>query len=313
MPTPWQLRQQDLANRMRERQARFNEMLLTQPDGPRKNRLQNRAMRADNRASRAELRLAQAQAGNTTQRLQNRRDYLAARQEAIQNRLDSGDYTKRRGIRLQRRYDRLGRRVDNADTALNAINTLPDEPTPPPPGPAIPTPQPGKTPPTTNGNLADLLKQYMPPSPGQDAANTFFTQGMARLNMQQPASYEDQFKNYYDVAQREAERQAAQLRESFGSRGARYGSDLLNAESDFRRKLAQDVAVGATDIYGKLNDQRMNELGALLPIQQAQNARDDKALAYLFSDFTRRTNPPPLLAGAGQYFTSFGPPTTVIS
>ena len=181
--------------------------------------------------------------------------------------------------------------------------------TPAAPPAASPTPPAATGAPTGGGTLADLLKQYQPPdTQAGGGAQSYLTAGLSRLNAIPTPSYQDMFQRWMDTANRGAEQQAAQLNEAFGSRGARYGSDVLNAQRDLRQRQTQDLAQAADQIGMGLNAARVNEQGQLLNtgtnLAQIQSQTQENALQRLFQDFLRRTAPPPLLPGAAQYATS---------
>src|SRR5215467_13880026 len=54
--------------------------------------------------------------------------------------------------------------------------------------------------------------------------------------------FSDMFNKYVDVANREAGRQAGQIGETLGSRGALYSSANLQQQADLRQRTAQDIA-----------------------------------------------------------------------
>lgn len=326
MPTPAQLRLQDQLARLQGRQTR----LQPRVDNPLANVHGERGqLRAANQLLRVQNRLGQVQRRVDNQQvpegmtplmnsLLNRQAMLAERQgqlRALQSQGIGGQrFEDRLGRRLQRVENRMGR-TSQTIQGLRDVQATPAPPVPEP-GPAAPTP----TSPVPSGptpTLADMLGQYaIPRAPGADAAQNFYTQGLSRLNGIETPSYEEQFGRWRDIANREADRQAAAINEAFGARGARYGSDLLEQQGRFRQRMAQDIASQADTIAQGLNAQRMQEvqgLGALsAQQQQMENQRQQNAMQYLFADFLRRTGLPPGLAAGGQYLSSFGPPTNIV-
>jgi hypothetical protein len=249
-------------------------------------------------------------------RLQDRLAMLQGRRSGLEDIL-SGGVGAGREKRLTRRIGRIDKRIGRAESALDISQGVPAPPPVPPGGPSAPPPPPSAAPLSPQDALAQMLQGYTPPElSGAAASQNFYQQGLSRLNALPQPSFEDMFSRYRQVAEREADRNAARITEAFGARGARYGSDLLNAQGDLRRKLTEDLGVQADAIQRGMEEQRNQSINTLGQFgynqQQLQNSRQQNALAYLFADAIRRTGPPPLLAGAGQYASSFGPPTTVI-
>lgn len=249
-------------------------------------------------------------------RLQDRIAQLQGRRGGLEEIL-AGGVGAGRERRLNRRIGRIDRRLGRAQSALETSQGVPAPPPVPPGGPSVPNPPGSGAALSPQDALAQLLQGYTPPElSGAAASQNFYQQGLSRLNALPQPSFEDMFARYRDVAEREADRNAAKITEAFGARGVRYGSDLLRAQGDLRRQLTQDLGVQADQIQRNLEDQRNQSIQTLGQFgynqQQLQNTRQQNALAYLFADAVRRTSPPPLLAGAGQYASSFGPPTTVI-
>lgn len=231
------------------------------------------------------------------------RGTLENRQAVLQGRLANGNVNERQGNRITSRLGKLG-----------AVLNPPTTPTPTVPG-AAPTPQPA---PVANaGTTQDLLSAYQTPQPqGLPELGNFATQGLSRLNAIPTPSYQDMFQRWLDVANREAGRQSAAITESFGARGGRYGSDILQAQSDLRQKQTQDIGTMADTIQKGLNEQRTGEIGQLgtlgLNVAQQQQAANEAAMQRLFADFLRRTSPPPLLGPAATYSQAPGYGDTVI-
>lgn len=251
----------------------------------------------------------------TQLRLQDRLGRLSGKQTRIEDIL-AGGVGRQRERRLNQRLARVGRRIDRTQGAIDAISGLPAPEQPPPSGPTFPPPG-GPTPTIPGGTLADLLGDYAAPmTDASRQAQSFFTSGLSRLNMLKQPTFEEQFGRYREVAEREADRNAAKITEAFGARGARYGSDLLRAQGDLRRDLTMDLGVQADQINRGINEQRLAELQALgnfgFNFDQQENQRRQTALQYLFADAMRRTGPPPLLAGAAQYASAYGGPTTIV-
>jgi len=188
-------------------------------------------------------------------------------------------------------------------------------PNPTPAAPAAAPPAPNPTPQMT---LPQMLQQFVvPQSPQMAGMQNYLSQGFNRLGALPTPSYEDMFSRWMTTANREADRQAADLTEAFGARGARYGGDILNAQRDLRERNTQNIATMADTISRGLNQDRVNEQGQLgqlsLGAGQLDQSRLDNAMQYLFADYLRRTSPPPLLVAAGQYASTPGYGDTIIS
>ncbi|GEM_PF-4922327 len=109
--------------------------------------------------------------------------------------------------------------------------------------------------------------------------------------------FEDMFSKYVDVANREAGRQASQIGESLGSRGALYSSANLQQQADLRQKTSQDIAAKGAEFQTTLEDQRQKALGQVFAgqagVAQAEMGGREAAMARVFADFMRRSDVPP--------------------
>lgn len=154
-------------------------------------------------------------------------------------------------------------------------------------------------------NLQEMLKGYSSPTP--DIAQAYMRSFQKGGPIDVP-SFQEMYKSYSDVANQEADRQSAKIGEAYGSQGARYGSDLLNAQGGVRRDTALGLAKQGGDLQQSLRSQQFTEASALGNLQYGIN---EAAMARLFSDFMRQTGVPPLL-GAGLGYQPAGP-TSVVS
>lgn len=154
------------------------------------------------------------------------------------------------------------------------------------------------------GGLNDLLAQYN--SGFGDLTNAYLQkQGKGLIDM---PSFQEMFNSYKNVAQENTQRASANLTESFGSQGARYGSDILRGQATLQRQLGNDLTQKAGDVQLGLRQQQSNEL---MPFLQQETGNRQNAMSYLFNDFLRRTSPPPGLAAAGSYASGYGPPNVI--
>lgn len=159
-----------------------------------------------------------------------------------------------------------------------------------------------------NGNtsLEGQLGQYTTPLP--DVAQAYL-RSFSRGGPIDIPSYQELYGSYRDVAQKEADRQTNSITESFGGRGARYGSDILNAQSALRQNLASDLRNQSGQFLTGLRTQQFNEA---LPLANLQSGLNESGMTRLFQDFLRRTSPPPLFGLGGQLAESYGLPTKVV-
>jgi len=113
------------------------------------------------------------------------------------------------------------------------------------------------------------------------------------------------FSKYLDVANREANRQASQIGEQLGSRGALYSSANLRMQEDLRQKTAQDIAAKGAEFQTTLEDQRQRAMGQVLTgqqgIAQAELGGREAAMARTYQDFIRRSEIPPWMQAGVQW------------
>jgi len=111
--------------------------------------------------------------------------------------------------------------------------------------------------------------------------------------------FADMFNKYVDVAGREANRQASQIGETLGSRGALYSSANLQQQSDLRQKTSQDIAATAAQYQTQLEDQRQKALGQVFTGQaglaSAEFGAREAAASRMYQDFLRRSDVPPFI------------------
>lgn len=109
--------------------------------------------------------------------------------------------------------------------------------------------------------------------------------------------FEDMFSKYVDVANREAGRQASQIGESLGSRGALYSSANLQQQADLRQRTAQDIAAKGAEFQTTLEDQRQKALANVLTgqagVASAEMGAREAAMSRAYADFMRRSDVPP--------------------
>jgi len=117
--------------------------------------------------------------------------------------------------------------------------------------------------------------------------------------------FEDMFSKYVDVANREAGRQASQIGETLGSRGALYSSANLQQQADLRQKTSQDIAAKGAEFQTTLENQRQaamqNVMSNQAGIAQAEYGAREAAMARAYQDFIRRSDVPPFASTGSQW------------
>src|SRR5580765_2112234 len=113
-------------------------------------------------------------------------------------------------------------------------------------------------------SLQSLLGQYSVPIP--DIAQAYMRSFQRGGPIDVP-SYQELYGSYRDVAEREAGRQGAQITNSFGSQGARYSSDLLNAQRGLRSDLTQNLTNQSGNLLQGLRQQQFGEASGLANLQ----------------------------------------------
>lgn len=171
----------------------------------------------------------------------------------------------------------------------------------------------GPNPPTVTPpiNIDDWVKQFML-SPGRfenQLGDLIAGSGVGVPNAPAVPTFEEMFNQYNKAQQYTREQQIAELGEAFGSRGAGYGTDILQAQTNARSRFVDENAVRAHEYLTTLENQRQGretQRQNLLQLRGnwagtgAQLEEGRRALAYgqAFADFMRQVAPPPLLAGA---------------
>lgn len=149
--------------------------------------------------------------------------------------------------------------------------------------------------PRTGGTLEDLIGNF-----GAQLGPA----GQALVQGGTGPSFDEMYQQLLALNQEQGDKNAARLREAFGSRGNRYGSELLNAESNLRRGQGLDLGLAANQLRRDLRQDRTRELMAGAELEQ--NARQ-AAIDRLFKDFLIQSAPPPLFAPGAQYTGGFSP------
>jgi hypothetical protein len=121
--------------------------------------------------------------------------------------------------------------------------------------------------------------------------------------------FNELFGSYNKVATQAANRNAANITESFGSQGGRYGSDLLASQANLRSDLTNNLANKASEYQLQLRGQQANEVGSVANLQYGAN---EAAMARFFQDFLRRTSPPPGFTQALDASQGYGLPPLVV-
>lgn len=208
------------------------------------------------------------------------------------------EYTGRKAKRFGRLQDaaqqigyvgRIDKYNPNApSTTPNAGNKPPvsNSPGSPPPGAGIP--------PAVPATIEDMLKRmggYLGPT-GQGIGNQITNMLSTGTNL--TPGYQNMFKNLLASHQDQAARGIAGLNEAFGARGARYGSDILNAQGDMRRQQTNDLNLAGDQLALQLMQNQQGLLG--LGQQSAgmeQQAREN-AMSRMFQEYLMQSQLPPI-------------------
>jgi hypothetical protein len=115
----------------------------------------------------------------------------------------------------------------------------------------------------------------------------------------------DMFSKYVDVANREAGRQASQIGEQLGSRGALYSSANLQQQADLRQRTSQDIAAKGAEFQTTLEDQRQRALQGVMTGQAglatSEMGAREAAMSRAYADFMRRSDVPPFVSTGMQW------------
>lgn len=164
----------------------------------------------------------------------------------------------------------------------------------PPNTPGSPGTAPGAGPaPGAPMTIEDMLKRlggYMGPT-GQ--ATGQFIQNRLGGGLDLP-SFENMFQNLLAVHNREGNKNIAALNEAMGSRGARYGSDILNAQADMRRQQTQDLAAQADQLALALGQQQQGMIGQQLQAAQLEQQARENAMSRMFQEYLMQSQLPPI-------------------
>jgi hypothetical protein len=240
-------------------------------------------------------------------------------------------------------HKRLARRVGNLDPAstqaqrvasFNATGTTPwmNPSTPTLSAPVVGAPDPGTpqaqgtptggpgagTPaPSSPMSMSDMAKLFAIKSPQEYEAVSNFAQGnLPKVAQFDNSAYEEQFNRLMQQSAREGDVNAAKLRETYGSMGARYGSDIATAEADMRRKQTLDLQAAGFGVRQNLNAQRLTELqgtvGALENIGTSKANILTQGMQDMWKGYGIDMAPPAMWDEMAKFATSFGPPDKVV-
>jgi len=154
------------------------------------------------------------------------------------------------------------------------------------------------------GPQADIYSQMIQKEYGDIAGNT-------------TNRFSDMFSKYVDVANREAGRQAQQIGETLGSRGALYSSANLQQQADLRQRTSQDIASTAAQYQTQLENQRQNAMQQVLTGQAGLATGEfgarQGAMQMAYGDFLRQSDVPPFVNTGMQYGSTRPTPATIAS
>lgn len=164
-----------------------------------------------------------------------------------------------------------------------------------------------------NQDVNAMLGQYVPPTPKElEQLSAASTTELARAQgAQAMPTFEDMFSRYVDVSNREAGRNAAQINEAMGSRGARYGSDLTRAQSDLRQRQSQDMMTKAGEFTLGLEGSRQNLLNiagqGLSGVGGGKLASWQAGMGNMFQAANAAAQPGPMVGPAAAWGGQWGP------
>lgn len=207
----------------------------------------------------------------------------------------SGGYTGRKA----KRYDRMQGAaqqlgyVGQYNKPGTPLTTPIDSKPPMTPGPPGVAPGSG-APPTVPMSIEDMMKKlggYMGPT-GQGISSqiTGLLNGQGNL----APGFQNMFENLMAVHNREGDRNIAALNEAMGSRGARYGSDILDAQGDMRRQQTQDLALAGNQLALQLGQQQQGLIGQSLQASQLEQQARENAMSRMFQEYLMQSQLPPI-------------------
>lgn len=158
-----------------------------------------------------------------------------------------------------------------------------------------------------NSSLLPLLETFSTGTPGTlQGVNSFLAQGAGQGGL---PGFGEIFSNFEGAANKRIERQAAGLREAFGSRGARFGSDILRGEGALRTEGLQSIFAGAAPLRQAQTQQAVGLGGLALTAAQQETAIRESAAERAFLDQLRGSGAPPLLSGLANFALGLGGPS----
>ena len=157
----------------------------------------------------------------------------------------------------------------------------------------------------TPGTNATIAPYYVGGGQAADDYQKMLTTEYGGIENNTTNRFEDMFSKYVDVANREAGRQAGQIGEQLGSRGALYSSANLQQQADLRQRTSQDIAAKGADFQTSLEDQRQKALANVMSGQagsaSAEMGAREAAMSRAYADFMRRSDVPPFASVGMQW------------
>jgi len=170
---------------------------------------------------------------------------------------------------------------------------------------------------TPDPNILNNLNKFVAPVPAemQQLSGAASTELKRAQGAQDMPTFSDMFNRYVDVSNRQAAQSAAQLNESMGSMGARYGSDVLRQQADLRQRQTQDIMQQAGNFTLGLEQSRQGLLNiagqGLSDVGGAKYASWTGGVGNMYQDYMRNAAPPPLVGPAASMAGNYGPGSTV--
>lgn len=141
------------------------------------------------------------------------------------------------------------------------------------------------------------------------------SQGPRLTNAPGVPTFEQMFEQFRKAQQFGRDQEIAGLGEAFGSRGARYGSDILQAQTNARSRFGVEDSVAANKFLMDLEGSRQNFLNLLMGgygnASQLEEGRRALGETRAFADFIRQTGIPPLF-GATVGYAGSSSPTSIV-
>jgi hypothetical protein len=175
----------------------------------------------------------------------------------------------------------------------------------------------GEQAPNSPMSMSDMAQKFAIKTPQEyEAVSNFAMGNLPKVAQFDNSAYEEQFNRLMQQSNQEGDVNAAKIAEAYGSRGARYGSDIGRETADMRRKQTLDLMTKGYDVRQGLNDRRLQELqgtiGALQNIGTSKSNILTQGMQDMWKGYGIDMAPPATWDEMMKYATSFGPPDKVV-